>query len=259
MVKITFNPNIIQDFKCPNCELYMLPPIYQCKKGHNQCDECFGKLKKCHECSECKSDERSYVLEEIAEYLEFPCKFKEKGCDFKSYYDNVNVHQNVCSFRENKTTKSKENKPNTKIKQPPTDSKSDSKGYMKVNPLFLEENKCPLCNYYIDNFVYYCTNGHQVCLYCVEITKICYICLAPVCTDTSNFKCDSTLEYPCKFQNLGCKFQGHFRDVLEHQMDCDCNAYSDSDTTLTANIGYSVFNTEDDSDFVIRDFFKTCL
>lgn len=262
MVVITFNPALVKEFECPNCPNYMLPPVLQCTEGHNMCTDCFKKFGKCTECSSPLSHESSEVMDEIAEYLEFPCKFSKQGCCFKSYYDNVLVHQDFCGYSKQQPKTVVNAEPSHVITKKPVSRKKEKvkKLYIELNPELKEDFKCHLCQLYMLPPILQCTKGHNVCRSCLSDMEICYICLAPVTHDNSQvveYIADN-LEFPCKFENLGCQFKGHFRNVLEHQADCVHNDDDLSETTVTAIFECSLFGEDNDESYVIQNFFNIC-
>lgn len=77
----------------------MCPPINQCQKGHNVCNECFPRVNICPKCRAPKSNtSRNYALEAIHGRLLIPCKYQYLGCDYICLGETIKNHQKYCKF-----------------------------------------------------------------------------------------------------------------------------------------------------------------
>lgn len=92
--------SLLSALECPVCDVYMSPPIRQCKKGHAFCQECFIKLEQCPICrSEKDPVARCWALEKMHATLEIPCRNSAAGCNFTCSGMNISSHQQECEFR----------------------------------------------------------------------------------------------------------------------------------------------------------------
>lgn len=89
------NP-ILRVLECPVCLEYMTPPIIQCCVGHSFCQSCRNAITNCPTCRGEINDARNYPLEEIAQMVEYPCKYSKYGCTFTTTSNNIKQHQASC-------------------------------------------------------------------------------------------------------------------------------------------------------------------
>ncbi|VEN51440.1 unnamed protein product [Callosobruchus maculatus] len=83
-------------FSCPTCDKYLYPPIGQCRKGHAFCPKCFDRMNRCLFCLSARSRTRCSVLEQLNEALQFPCRFANRGCTFKTKSSEIADHEVRC-------------------------------------------------------------------------------------------------------------------------------------------------------------------
>jgi len=79
-----------------------MPPFQGCTNGHNYCNICLPKLKKCPLCPSKKLDCRQLGLENIASSMKWPCNLADMGCTEILKLEDFNKHAAVCSFRADK-------------------------------------------------------------------------------------------------------------------------------------------------------------
>lgn len=85
---------------CPKCSQVIIPPVWQCLKGHKLCNYCNKKTSVCPTCSlELKHPDRDTLLEDvIRDTSDLPCKNKIKGCDYSGRIHELVQHQQICEF-----------------------------------------------------------------------------------------------------------------------------------------------------------------
>jgi hypothetical protein len=88
--------------KCQICFDMCMPPFQGCTNGHNYCNICLPKLKKCPLCPSKKLDCRQLGLENIASSMKWPCNLADMGCTEILKLEDFNKHAAVCSFRSDK-------------------------------------------------------------------------------------------------------------------------------------------------------------
>jgi len=88
--------------KCQICFDMCMPPFRGCTSGHNYCNTCLPKLKKCPLCKSKKLDCRQLGLENIASSMKWPCNLAEMGCTEILRLEDFNKHAAVCCFRADK-------------------------------------------------------------------------------------------------------------------------------------------------------------
>ena len=88
--------------KCQICFDMCMPPFHGCTSGHNYCNVCLPKLKKCPLCPSKKLDCRQLGLENIASTMKWPCNMAELGCTKILKLEEFNQHAAVCCFRADK-------------------------------------------------------------------------------------------------------------------------------------------------------------
>ncbi|XP_031352644.1 uncharacterized protein LOC116177718 [Photinus pyralis] len=86
---------MIQCFKCENCEEILQPPISICAEGTIICGPC-SELKQCKEqvIANCS------ILENIGKLLTFPCTYSSIGCPVQLQVHNVSKHESRCPFQQ---------------------------------------------------------------------------------------------------------------------------------------------------------------
>src|SRR5262249_19127309 len=80
------------------------PPILQCPNGCLFCQPCRQSLRvlncpKCREPLPKKKDIRCHSMEQVANTLQFPCKFADAGCTLKAGLKDIPFHSKRCRFR----------------------------------------------------------------------------------------------------------------------------------------------------------------
>nr|CAI5817341.1 unnamed protein product [Callosobruchus analis] len=95
--KTDIENRLLSQFSCPTCTNYILGPVFQCRKGHFFCTDCFRNV-----CSLCgtKILSRSNVLENIQSIVSFPCRYANRGCQFLGDGGDVRVHQYCCLYSQ---------------------------------------------------------------------------------------------------------------------------------------------------------------
>ena len=90
-------PDLAEHFECPCCFEYILPPIWQCIRGHLICTSCKDKVSLCPTCQQ-KLDpiSRNLTLEKISESLQFPCKY---NCVKMLHIFEKILHEDECPLR----------------------------------------------------------------------------------------------------------------------------------------------------------------
>ncbi|KAF5288078.1 hypothetical protein FQR65_LT12128 [Abscondita terminalis] len=89
-------------------------------------------------------------------------------------------------------------------------------------PNFLDELECPVCNDYMVPPIFICPTGHSICNSCKIKLPSCPLCRL-VFQDTRNFtleKLATTINYPCKYKDLGCVFSLNYEHIGLHQLHC---------------------------------------
>lgn len=96
------NAELLGELECPICKEYMTDKIYICKKGHNTCSKCMGKISKCSLCKCSFPQTRNLSLEKIASRLNYPCINEKEGCNFIGNSINIAQHETECMLRPSK-------------------------------------------------------------------------------------------------------------------------------------------------------------
>ena len=94
--------DLLKSLECPVCFHLMVPPITQCKNGHNICHNCKPRLDHCPSCRGEFTDVRNKFAEEFSEGIEHPCKYKDSGCTKKFRLLSKKRHEKKCPYRSNK-------------------------------------------------------------------------------------------------------------------------------------------------------------
>jgi E3 ubiquitin-protein ligase SIAH1 len=88
--------SLLKNLECPVCMEYMTPPIILCENGHNICNSCRPNLDTCPNCRHPILQARNYALEDLCYKLNYPCKFREEGCEEMFSGVLIKEHQAVC-------------------------------------------------------------------------------------------------------------------------------------------------------------------
>ena len=94
---------LLEQLECPVCMHTIMPPINQCKEGHLLCSSCSDSLptpKKCPTCRVRLGSSRNLALEKMAQDLQMPCKYAERGCKHKLKYGDAAAHEASCDYRD---------------------------------------------------------------------------------------------------------------------------------------------------------------
>ncbi|XP_030767649.1 uncharacterized protein LOC115891340 isoform X2 [Sitophilus oryzae] len=90
------NKDLLSELECPVCFYYMIPPIYQCERGHGICNICQPKMKECPQCKGNFIQAPNRNLENIAMKMEYPCKYP--NCKFVAKPKYIKEHEVSCIF-----------------------------------------------------------------------------------------------------------------------------------------------------------------
>ncbi|KRT86732.1 hypothetical protein AMK59_2504 [Oryctes borbonicus] len=105
---ISSKPKILQEdedemlkaLECPVCFDYMVPPIAQCITGHSFCSSHKDSLpepKLCPAgCASTIGDTRNFLLEQITNIIEYPCKYNKYGCAHTANAKIIKDHEASC-------------------------------------------------------------------------------------------------------------------------------------------------------------------
>ncbi|XP_069680139.1 E3 ubiquitin-protein ligase siah-1-like [Periplaneta americana] len=91
--------NLLQELECPICLEYMIPPITMCESGHNICNKCRPRMKKCPNCRQSLLSARNLALENLAKKVKYPCYNRRTGCEEAFPLDEIDKHQSICLHR----------------------------------------------------------------------------------------------------------------------------------------------------------------
>uniref|UniRef100_A0AC35U5V2 E3 ubiquitin-protein ligase n=1 Tax=Rhabditophanes sp. KR3021 TaxID=114890 RepID=A0AC35U5V2_9BILA len=91
--------DVLSAFECPVCMEYMLPPYLQCPSGHLLCGNCRPKVACCPTCRGPVPSVRNLGMEKIASNINFPCKYKDSGCNIIMYCNEKVPHEEICDFK----------------------------------------------------------------------------------------------------------------------------------------------------------------
>ena len=94
--------DLLKALECPVCFQLMVPPITQCKNGHNICHTCKPKLMNCPTCRGEFTDVRNKFTEQFSHSIEHPCKYKGSGCTKQIRLLSKKRHEKKCPYRPNK-------------------------------------------------------------------------------------------------------------------------------------------------------------
>lgn len=91
--------SVLKELECPVCMEYMVSPITMCESGHNICNRCGPKVKKCATCRQPLLSTRNFTLENLAKTIKYPCRNRKTGCEEAFPLDQITHHQTVCLHR----------------------------------------------------------------------------------------------------------------------------------------------------------------
>ncbi|KAJ8957883.1 hypothetical protein NQ318_001879 [Aromia moschata] len=89
-------------YECPICHEYMSPPIQQCFTGHSFCKPCTLTKQKCPLCDAKIESTRNYIVEEMSEKIELPCKTDPEKCQYRGSIKRMVEHGEECSVAKKK-------------------------------------------------------------------------------------------------------------------------------------------------------------
>uniref|UniRef100_A0A1B6DR94 E3 ubiquitin-protein ligase n=1 Tax=Clastoptera arizonana TaxID=38151 RepID=A0A1B6DR94_9HEMI len=95
----TLNDGLMALLECPVCFETMLPPIFQCKEGHNVCHLCKEKLKNCPTCRQMFVG-RNIAVEHMSNKLLHHCVNQDVGCKELLTLEAKPNHEQICCFRK---------------------------------------------------------------------------------------------------------------------------------------------------------------
>lgn len=90
-------PSIVEQFKCPGCFEFMIPPFPQCADGHNVCAKCFYNVQSCAICEADLCLFSSNLLIKMYNLLTFPCPYED--CDEMVLGKIMQNHLKRCGCR----------------------------------------------------------------------------------------------------------------------------------------------------------------
>ena len=72
--------------ECPVCNKICLPPVMQCRNGHNTCNACRDKVRSCPTCREIDIDVRNLFAEQAVSFMTIACEYGMYGCSAEMPY-----------------------------------------------------------------------------------------------------------------------------------------------------------------------------
>ncbi|XP_053436111.1 E3 ubiquitin-protein ligase SIAH1-like [Nycticebus coucang] len=93
------NSDLASLFECVVCFDYVLPPIFQCQRGHLFCSNCRQKLTSCPTCWGPLGTIRNLAMEKVANSVLFPCKYASSGCEITLPPKEKADHEELCEFK----------------------------------------------------------------------------------------------------------------------------------------------------------------
>ncbi|KAL6627526.1 hypothetical protein ACP70R_031252 [Stipagrostis hirtigluma subsp. patula] len=96
-ITVTINPELLE---CGVCLGPLIPPLFQCTRGHISCSECCTDGALDYECLMCREPEtatRCRVMERVLDGLSVPCAFRELGCAEMVPYAETRAHAASCA------------------------------------------------------------------------------------------------------------------------------------------------------------------
>lgn len=97
------NLEMLSVLKCSNCTEYVLPPIFDNSNGLIYCKSC--SLAQINQCPQEDTDDSllpNICLTNLANLIEYPCKFSKNGCKFSGKPSLIKNHHQECNFRDTK-------------------------------------------------------------------------------------------------------------------------------------------------------------
>lgn len=89
---------VVVRLECPVCFYIMLPPIFQCDRGHCVCAICHPLLTFCPLCRGVLGEARCLALENLSGDALSPCRFEHLGCRVRVSVDDWLIHTRACGF-----------------------------------------------------------------------------------------------------------------------------------------------------------------
>lgn len=120
--------------------------------------------------------------------------------------------------------------------------------------------ECPVCTNLMYPPIHQCPNGHTLCWSCkIRVRNCCPTCRS----DLGNIRClalekiAESLEFPCKYQTLGCHDIFPYYSKLKHEQHCRCRPYScpytGSECSITGDIPTLVSHLKGDHKVDMHD------
>ncbi|XP_042891625.1 serine/threonine-protein kinase pakA-like [Penaeus japonicus] len=92
--------DLLKLFICSGCQITMVPPLHQCRKGHLVCNTCRASLKQvCPVCRQRFAESTNLMMEQVCQLIKFPCRFSGHGCPEFHPPKSRSDHEHFCSFR----------------------------------------------------------------------------------------------------------------------------------------------------------------
>ncbi|XP_063595068.1 uncharacterized protein LOC134772014 [Penaeus indicus] len=92
--------DLLKLFICSGCQITMVPPLHQCRKGHLICNTCRASLKQvCPVCRQRFAESTNLMMEQVCQLIKFPCRFSGQGCPEFHPPKSRPDHEHFCSFR----------------------------------------------------------------------------------------------------------------------------------------------------------------
>lgn len=83
---------------CCACQERMLPPVASCINGHALCLDC--SLANCPVCGSIFFYSKNTYLNQLLAVMPFRCRNHDNGCDISETFENLNLHEERCNYRE---------------------------------------------------------------------------------------------------------------------------------------------------------------
>lgn len=96
-------PSQFENTECVACNKPLIPPVYQCCKGHLVCSDCCDEMELAEsDCSVCQSEmpyprAECLFFKQIARRLQYICPYS--GCNAKLRYTEFHKHRDSCKYR----------------------------------------------------------------------------------------------------------------------------------------------------------------
>ncbi|KAK8726204.1 hypothetical protein OTU49_010420 [Cherax quadricarinatus] len=92
--------NLLKLFCCSGCQVFMAPPLHQCRKGHLVCGTCRLTLKQtCPVCKQRFADNTNMMMEQVCQLVKFPCRWASDGCPEYHPPKAKLDHEHFCVYR----------------------------------------------------------------------------------------------------------------------------------------------------------------